>query len=66
MIVQVTVDVLKAVVPEEDEVASPDLLKSLHAQVDDIVKVPSKNLMTKCTYLLPDGTCRGLMSAFLK
>ena len=66
MVVQVPVDVLEAVVPEEDQVAPLDLLQPLHAEVDDIVEVPSNMRMRKCTYFLPDGTCRGLMSAFLK
>ena len=40
MITQVAIDVLEAVVPEEDEVAPPDLPESLDAEMDYILKVP--------------------------
>ena len=66
MVGEVAVNVLEAVVPEEDQVAALDLLKPLDAEVDHVVEVPRSMRVRKCTYFLPAGTCRGLMSALLK
>ena len=66
MVVQVTINILKTMMPEKYEMAPSDLLEPLHAKVDNIVKVPRKIMITKCTYFLPEGKCRGLMSTFLK
>ena len=64
--VQVAIDILEAVVPVEDHVPLPDGPEPGHGQVDDSLEMPEKNMVKEGTYFLPDATCRGLMSAFLK
>ena len=64
--VKVAINILQAVVPVEDHVAPPDGPEPGHGQVDDGLEVPENKMVNRGTYFLPEATCRGLMSAFLK
>ena len=66
MVGEVPVDVLQAVMPVEDHVASAHAPYPLDYKVDHLVKVPIKKLVKEGTYFLPVPTLRGFTSAFLK
>ena len=63
--VQLTVDMLHTVVPEEDDLTSRDLLGPLDDQLGYIVKVSTELGISDGTYLLLYGSLRGLISSFL-
>ena len=64
--VQVAINILHAMVPVEDHMPLPDGFEPGHSQVDHSFEMPVEKIVKKRTYFLPDDTCRGLMSAFLK
>ena len=66
MVVQVAIDILKAVVPVEHEVAPAQAPEPLDAEINHLLEVPGVQVVKWSTYLLPVGTLRGLMSALLK
>jgi hypothetical protein len=66
MVIQVTVDVLEAVVPVEHEVAPAEAPQALDAEVHDLLEMPREQVSKGSTYFLPVGTLRGLTSSLLK
>ena len=63
--VQVLVDALHAMVPEEHDLAFSDRLGSGEHQLDYIVKTPTELMSSISTYLLLYGSFLGLMSSAL-
>ena len=70
---QVAKEVLEAMVPEEDAVMPGNLHCSLHCKPGYVVETPieikkevSGQREMVDTYVLPRGSCSGLMLAFLK
>ena len=64
--VQVAVDVLPAVVPEEEPLGRADSLDPPGHEPDYILKMAIEKIRLISTYLLPVGTWPGLTSAALK
>ena len=64
-LVDESVDVLSAVVPEEDDLALGDQLGPGDHELDYIVKMPTELGMMMCTYLLLYLSFLGFTSAFL-
>ena len=63
--VQILVDALHAMVPEEHDLAFSDRLGSGEHQLDYIVKTPTESMSSMSTYLLLYGSFLGLMSSAL-
>ena len=63
--VQILVDALHAMVPEEHDLAFSDRLGSGEHQLDYIVKMPKSVRILGTTYLLLCGTRLGLISSIL-
>ena len=63
--VKEAVNVLHAVVPEEQDLAFGHLLGTVHHQFHYIVEMSTQLVMKGCTYLLLCGSFLGLMSSLL-
>ena len=64
-LVEEAVDVLQAVVPEEDDLAFGDLLGPVHYKLDDIVEMSTELGIEAGTYLLLYLSFLGFTSTFL-
>ena len=64
-LVEEAVDMLRAVVPEEDDLALGDFLAALDGQANDVVEMAKELGMEDGTYLLFCATFLGLRSTFL-